>query len=110
MSRPPITRLRKRELQRLFNRELLPLVLCGHLDENIAKEGEPKPSVKAEEPLGTRSQLVEYFERPASNQPACATVHRYLRPDGKIGQSGLPDPKRLIIDGQWFAMHPEPPA
>lgn len=29
-----------------------------------------------------------------------ALVHQYLRPDGSLGGSGKPDPKRLLLDDE----------
>jgi hypothetical protein len=32
-----------------------------------------------------------------------AVMHQYLRPDGTIGASGQPDPKRLVVEGDvWY--------
>ena len=42
------------------------------------------------EPPGTRSQVFDYLD-PSGER--IVTVHRYLRPDGTLGASGLPDPK-----------------
>ena len=50
----------------------------------------------ANEPYCTYSQMVSY--RDASGNEM-ARVHQYLRPDGTIGASGKPDPKRLFVDG-----------
>ena len=33
-----------------------------------------------------------------------AEVHQYVRPDGSLGGSGLPDPKRLYKDGILYAV------
>ena len=33
-----------------------------------------------------------------------ALVHQYRRPEGQIGASGLPDPKRLLLDGKVIAV------
>jgi hypothetical protein len=46
------------------------------------------------EPVCTRSQIVYYYTQ--DNAPI-AIVHQYLRPDGTLGGSGLPDPKRLFL-------------
>ena len=48
---------------------------------------------KAGQVAGTRTQMVRYFRR--SDGALMAIVHRYLRPDGTLGASGLPDPKWL---------------
>ena len=42
-------------------------------------------------PPGTRSQIIRYFK----GRQWVLEVHQYLRPDGTLGASGLPDPKRL---------------
>jgi len=32
-----------------------------------------------------------------------ARVHRYLRPDGRVGLSGRPDPREMLgDDGNWY--------
>lgn len=33
-----------------------------------------------------------------------ARVHQYERPDGSIAASGLPDPKRLFLDGTLYRL------
>jgi len=51
------------------------------------------------EPLGTRTQMIAYYE----GSERVALAHRYLRPDGTIGATGLPDPKELLVEGElWF--------
>ena len=54
----------------------------------------------ATEPYCTHSQLLVYWE---SGNPV-ALVHQYLRPDGKIGASGKPDPKRVVIGNRVIAL------
>ncbi len=51
------------------------------------------PDPRSGEPDGTVSQLVFYL---LDDQPV-ALVHQYLRPDGSLGASGLPDPK-VVVD------------
>ncbi len=38
--------------------------------------------------------MVAYFD----GVRKVALVHRYLRPDGTVGASGMPDPKELLDD------------
>lgn len=57
-----------------------------------------RPAPPAIGPPGTRSQLVRYFD----GATLVAEVHRYLRPDGTLGASGMPDPKGLLHDGRWY--------
>ena len=47
----------------------------------------------AKEPFCTQSQMVSYIDR---NNNEIVRVPQYLRPDGTIGASGKPDPKRLV--------------
>lgn len=50
-------------------------------------------SPPASEPYCTNSQIIMYF----NEDEVVAIVHQYLRPDGTLGGSGKPDPKRLIL-------------
>jgi hypothetical protein len=59
----------------------------------------------ANEPFCTYSQMISY--RDASNNEV-ARVHQYLRPDGTIGASGKPDPKRLFVDGELLRLFKKP--
>jgi hypothetical protein len=49
-------------------------------------------------PAGTRSQIIAYRE----GNTTVAEVHQYLLPDGSLGASGVPDPKRLLINGLLY--------
>ena len=51
------------------------------------------------EPPGTRSQVIRYSDQ---NGNWFVEVHQYLRPDGRLGASGKPDPKRLKISGTIY--------
>jgi hypothetical protein len=55
----------------------------------------------AAEPHCTYSQEVSYRD---ADDNEIARVHQYLRPDGNIGASGLPDPKRVLIDGVLYRL------
>ena len=57
-----------------------------------------RPCPLLSEPVGTRSQMVAYFD----DVRKVALVHRYLRPDGTDGASGMPDPKELLDDGVLY--------
>ena len=59
----------------------------------------------ANEPHCTYSQMISY--RDASGNEA-ARVHQYLRPDGTVGASGKPDPKRLYSDGCLYRLQKKP--
>jgi hypothetical protein len=108
MARPPIKRVTVAELRELFNREILPKVSKGELIEIVRSEGTPQQ--RANQPAGTRSQIVEYFGSAGGHLEKVAIVHRYLRPDGSLGGSGKPDPKRILHDGIMFAPQLKKPA
>ena len=55
----------------------------------------------ANEPYCTRSQMIAYLDQ-AGNE--VARVNQYLRPDGAIGASGQPDPKRLFDGGILYRL------
>jgi hypothetical protein len=98
-------RITTTEMQRMFNEG-------GYWDK--AKSGEftavtlehRHPSLTAaNEPFCTYSQMVSY--RDASDNEM-ARVHQYLRPDGTVGASGKPDPKRLFVDGTLYRLMKKP--
>ncbi len=59
----------------------------------------------ANEPHCTRSQMLSYRD---ADDYEVARVHQYLRPDGTIGASGKPDPKRLFKDGELYRLEKKP--
>ena len=90
------------ELQRKFNDGgYLRRWELGELEDVVIEENHPS-SPLAKEPFCTRSQMIAL--RVPSSQRVVARVHRYLRPDGTIGLSGLPDPKGLLDRGVWFEL------
>lgn len=104
MSTPPCPteEVTKSEIRKAFNDgqfweraqsgELIPCTLkSNHLK---------RPGGKG--PLCTRSELVVYY---TSDRRPVAWVHQYLRPDGTLGGSGRPDPKRLVIEDRIIAVH-----
>lgn len=67
---------------------------------SVIDEG-PAP-LQAHEPPGTFSQFILY----RIGGQDYAKCHRYLRPDGSLGGSGLPDPKWLRVGGEtWMVAH-----
>jgi hypothetical protein len=67
--------------------------LTGELDSALEEEGHPSPG-PAGEPFCTRSQIISYWD----GGDQVARVHQYLRPDGDLGASGLPDPQMVMED------------
>ena len=70
----------------------------GELQEVVMKSGHPSPP-RANEPFCTRSQIIAYLDRGGKK---LAIAHRYVRPDGTIGLSGLPDPKTILQGDTLF--------
>lgn len=53
-----------------------------------------------DEPAGTVSQMLQYWR----DGVEVALVHQYTRPDGTIGASGRPDPKKVIVDAKCYRL------
>jgi len=68
----------------------------------VLEEHHPSPPL-ANEPLCTRSRSLSYRDKLTDEE--VARVHQYNRPDGSIGLSGRPDPKRLLKDGVLYRLH-----
>jgi len=68
---------------------------AGEFCQIIVRNGHPS-SERSGEPYCTRSQIIDYWH---ANGERIAKAHRYLRPDGTIGGSGLPDPNVLVENG-----------
>lgn len=96
-------------------------VICGLFNEagyaamvrnailyQLIRRCRPKDPRRApDEPSGTVSQSVEYFDR---HHRRIAVVHRFVRPDGSIGASGLNDPKYLLHQGVLYKTPRKPEA
>lgn len=106
--RPPIQRVSLPELRELFNTKVLPKIRSGEMLEIVRSQNQPNS--RSGQPPGTLSQRVEYWTTVEGRLVKIATAHRYLRPDGSLGGSGLPDPKRVLHNGVVYAPHLTPPA
>ena len=85
-----------REVRAVFNTYVLPRVGRGEILELTLPA---TPAVTASrQPPGTLSQTVLYLDRLG----VVARAHRFVLPDGEVGASGLPDPKRVLFEGQWL--------
>lgn len=88
-------------IRKEFNeRGLYPKSLSGELSTKRARHSHLKNPPDGE-PFCTHSQILYYYDM--RGYPV-AVVHQYLRPDGTIGASGLPDPKKLILDDRILAV------
>ena len=76
-------------------------VQAGLIIERVAADSHPSQTA-ANEPFCTRSQLVSYID--LAQGRTVARVHRYLRTDGTLGASHLPDPKMVYQDGVIYEL------
>lgn len=87
------------------NSQIFDQVQSGQLDAITKRSSHPE-NPPAGEPVCTRSQIVYYYTK--DGKPV-AIVHQYLRPDGTIGASGRPDPKRLFLADRIISVRSKPP-
>jgi len=78
------------------------MVEAGRLMETVVETRHPSAPL-APVPYCTESQGVEYRRKDGTE---VAYVHQYLKPNGKLGASGMPDPKRLLHDGKHYHVIP----
>lgn len=100
---PPSARVKRvpvGTLRSIFNNSQYPKqIRNGHLTPKILKDTPLQNPHLRGEPPETRSQVIRYSD-PAGQW--VVEVHQYLRPDGSLGASGKPDPKRLRIGTTLF--------
>jgi hypothetical protein len=70
------------------------------LSSTAVKEHLADPQ-RSGQPHGTLSQIVIYID---ASDLQVALVHQYLRPDGTLGGSGRPDPKKVLTDGVLYIL------
>ncbi len=73
------------------------LIDRGVFRERVHTEG--APSVHANQPPGTSSQIRRAYDSTGLMMAEC---HCYRLPDGSIGASGMRDPKGLRLNGEWY--------
>lgn len=100
---PPPERAKRvtpERMRTLFRNSQLPEHISqGILQPVVLKDSVIQNPVAKGEPPGTRSQIIRYNDESGR---WVVEVHQYLRPNGSIGASGKPDPKRLRIGGTIF--------
>jgi hypothetical protein len=100
---PPVRLVSRQELYQLFNDgEYWERAQRGELHQQLRRDRHPA-SPAAPVPYCTRSQTIKYLD---STGAEVALVHQYLRPDGSLGASGRPEPKRLFVDGVLWVCDP----
>jgi len=91
------------ELREEFNRSSYQQKVDeGLLQEKIERNTHLKSPENFQGPFCTHSQVVYYLDY--QNSTPLAVVHRYLRPDNSLGASGKPDPKRLKVGDEFWAV------
>jgi hypothetical protein len=101
----PIEWVSKNTIRQIFNQEkYLGRVKNGEFIVYRKRNSHPTPPPKGE-PFCTYSQILYYYTKEGF---PVAVVHQYLRPDGEIGGSGLPDPKRIILSDRIIAVRSKP--
>ena len=75
-------------------------VAKGDIVERITHVGTPNPELNL--PPGSESQEVTYVD--ANTGDELVRAHRYVLPDGSMGASGKPDPKRIWKDGKLYRL------
>jgi hypothetical protein len=101
MDSPPRLRVTAQQIRQRFNEgRYLERAERGELEQAMRLDKPLSPVVCHAKgyPLGTRKQLVEYFD----GEVRVAMVHQVVLPDGTIGASGLPDPKLLYVEGVYW--------
>jgi hypothetical protein len=98
-------RISPTEMQKMFNDEDYWGKAKSGEFTTVTLEHRHPALTAASEPHCTYSQMISY--RDASGNEM-ARVHQYLRPDGTIGASGKPDPKRIFVGGTLYRLFKKP--
>jgi hypothetical protein len=102
---PPRREVSPRELRRIFNEaDFEGRARSADLQIRVLREHHPS-APKASVPFCTRSQSIAYLD---ANGDEVAMAHRYVQPDGTLGASGFPDPKRVLHRGMLYVAWWEP--
>ena len=92
-------------IRRAFNEgQLWERAQKGQLVPLVRRDSHPDTPPQ-QEPRCTRSQIIVYHT--VDGEPV-ALVHQYLRPDGTLGGSGKPDPKRLVVGDRIIFVRSRP--
>mgnify|MGYP000135597185 CR=1 FL=1 len=97
----PVEWVTKEIIRQMFNDEhIIQRADSGELIKQITRSSHlDNPPNK--EPYCTHSQIIRYYS--LDGEPL-AVAHQYLRPDGTLGASGKPDPKRLYLPDRVIAV------
>jgi len=93
---PPLRKVCEWELRDLFNDlQFYERLQAGELRAVPKRPPHPTSSATGQEP-GTVTEVLEYFD----SSTRVALVVQFTKPDGSLGGSGKPDPKRLLVGGE----------
>jgi len=102
---PPLIRVEQDEMRKIFNEgQYWKKSQSGEFSAITIADRHPSLTA-ANEPFCTFSQMISYRD---SSNTEMARVHQYLRPDGTIGASGRPDPKRVFSNGNLYRLKKKP--
>jgi len=102
---PPLIRVEQDEMRKIFNEgQYWEKSQSGEFSAITIADRHPSLTA-ANEPFCTFSQMISYRD---SSNAEMARVHQYLRPDGTIGASGRPDPKRVFANGNLYRLKKKP--
>lgn len=89
-------------LRDLFNsRDYTKLAATGQLRINIKRENHLLTPEAKNLPHCTLGQFIEYLDADGRWH---AQAYQYLKPDGSLGASGKPDPKRIRSEGKILVL------
>lgn len=101
--------IEKGEIRQLYNESSYPsMIKKGLLSRKLSRNShlsKPKTGEK-QLPYCTHSQILRYYDK---NGELCLVLHQYLKPNGMIGGSGKPDPKRLLLGNTAYYVENKTP-
>ena len=68
------------------------MIRNGELFSKVISNRHLKNPAPFQGPFCTHSQVIRYYD---NNRWLIVEIHQFLKPDGTLGASGEPDPKRL---------------
>ena len=90
-------------IRRLFNESQFPrMINAMQLTVEYLRNTHLKEPEKKNEPYCTHGQMIRYI---GLDRQWVAEIFQYLRPDGTLGASGHPDPKRLRMHGKVYIVN-----